>query len=189
MKLLKSIVLVFGLLSIASFVTNAYFSDQVTATNNQFSAGTWIGPNKVVINEIYSNPATGEIEWIELFNINSQALNLTNYTIGDGTTATPKNLSPYSIPIGGYLVLNKGADFSFILNNSGDIVKLKESGIMIDQVVYGNWDDGITADNAPAPAMGESVARIPNGHDTIPDNDLADFQIDITPTKGIENVL
>lgn len=184
-KIIKSLMIIFGLLSLATFSTNSYFSDRVTVPGNQFSTGTWLESNKVVINEVYSHPDTGEVEWIELFNINSQTLSLANYTIEDGTTAA-KNLSSYSIPVGGYLVLNKGTDFSFGLNDPGDIIKLKELGNLVDQVTYGNWDDGDTADNAPAPAKGQSIARFPNGHDT--DNDLADFQIDATPSKGTENV-
>ena len=186
LKLLKSLMIVLGLSSISTFATNAYYSDQATVTSNKFSTGIWHGPDKVVINEIYSHPNTREVEWIELYNVNSQPLSLVNYSIGDGTTATPKNLSSYNIPIGGYLVLNKDTDFSFSLNNSGDIIKLRKSGNMADQVSYGNWDDGDIANNAPMPPMGQSIARFTNGHDT--DNDLADFRIDIIPTKGTENI-
>ena len=78
-RLLKSLTIIFGLFSLATLSTGAYFSDSITVTGNQFSAGTWIGPNKVVINEIYSNPATGEIEWIELFNTNSQPFSSCNF--------------------------------------------------------------------------------------------------------------
>lgn len=139
----------------------------------------------VVINEVYPNPVTGEVEWIELFNVNLQTVILTAYTIGDGTTATPKNLSSYSIPAEGYLVLKQGkdADFGFELNNSGDIIKLKKSGDFIDQVTYGNWDDSNIIDNAPVPPKGQSITRFPNGQDT--NNDINDFITRIQPTLGV----
>jgi len=139
---------------------------------------------EVVINEVYSHPNTGEVEWIEFFNINLQSISLMGYTIEDGTTK-PKDLSSYSIPIGGYLVLEKGIDFGFSLNDPGDTIKLKEFGVLVDQVTYGNWNDGNTADNAPTPAQGQSIARIPNGYDS--DNDAVDFMIQTSPTPGADN--
>jgi len=45
MNILKSIFLIAGLLSLAAVTTNAYFSDQVTITHNQFSMGTWENGN------------------------------------------------------------------------------------------------------------------------------------------------
>ena len=151
--------------------TGAYFSDSVAVSGNTFTAGVWADP---VINEFYSNPATGEIEWIELLNKQPSVLSLSGYTIEDGT-GSQKNLNTYSIPANGYLILAKGIDFSFTLNNAGDIIILRKYGISNDQVTYGNWNDGNIVDNAPAPALGQSAARIPDGTDTSVDS--ADFQI------------
>lgn len=164
--------------------TGAYFSDSVAVSGNTFTAGVWADP---VINEFYSNPATGEIEWIELFNNQPSVLSLSGYTIEDGT-GLQKNLDDYSIPANGYLILAKGIDFSFTLNNAGDIIILRNHGISNDQVTYGNWNDGNIVDNAPAPALGQSAARIPNGNDT--NVDSADFQIrsGIGITPGGSNV-
>lgn len=138
----------------------------------------------LVINEIYPNVNSGEVEWIELFNPSSDFLSLVDYAISDGTTAV-KDLSSYSITAKGYLVLRKGTDFSFGLNDPGDIVKLKKINVLIDQVAYGNWDDGNISDNAPVPLKGQSIARIPNGYDS--DNDRLDFNIQTQFTPGLEN--
>jgi len=138
-------------------------------------------PPKVVINEVYSHPDTDQIEWIELFNTNRQSLSLSGYTIEDGT-AKPINLDSYQIPTGGYLVLYQGTDLSFGLNDPGDLIKLKNNGIETDRVAYGNWPDGDLSDNAPAPPKGQSIARIPNGHDS--DNDAADFIVQTKSTPG-----
>ena len=41
MNILKSLLLIIGLLSFAALTTNAYYSDQATVTSNQFSTGIW----------------------------------------------------------------------------------------------------------------------------------------------------
>jgi len=138
----------------------------------------------VVINEVYPFPNTGEVEWIELYNDTNTEISLVGYTIEDGTNK-PKDLSSYSILAGDYLILRQSTDFSFQLNNSGDTIILKNIGTIIDQVAYGNWNDGNTADNAPAPSVGQSIARTPNGQDTNMDSD--DFVIEDSPTPGGEN--
>ena len=167
--------LIAAMLFVAVTYTGAYFSDSVSVSGNTFSAGVWAEP---VINEIYSNPLTGEIEWIELLNNQPSTLSLAGYTIEDGT-GSQKNLGSYSILANGYLVLNKGVDFTFGLNNPGDTIILRKSGVVKDQITYGNWNDGNIADNAPAPAAGESIGRIPNGTDT--NVDISDFQIRTHP--------
>jgi len=183
LKILKKLYLPAGLIFVSCAFTAAYFSDEVAVGNNIFSTGVWSEP---LINEVFSHPdaSKGEKEWIELLNTRPQALALTGYTIEDGTGAQ-KNLSSYSIPANGYLVLEKGVDFSFGLNDSGDIVILRKSGSIVDKVTYGDWNDGDLSDNAPAPAMSQSIGRTPDGRDT--NNDSADFQIKIVPTPGGPN--
>lgn len=138
----------------------------------------------LVINEIYSDPATGEIEWVELFNSTLSDVSLTGWRLCDGTCNTTflgANLTG-TVSAGGYRVLEKGTgkDFTFGLNNNGDIVYIKNGTEIIDQVIYGNWGSD-AALNAPAPPKGKSISRIPNGQDT--DNDKADFKVTST-TKG-----
>ena len=137
----------------------------------------------VVINEFVSDPSSGE-EWIELYNKGDTDANLTGWTIEDNT-ATPATLSGTLASLD-YLVLTKGTDFTFTLNNDGDIIVLKDTtATIVDQVAYGNYDDGNTADNAPAPGTGNSTGRYPNGADTDVDN--VDFTTFDTPTPGAAN--
>jgi len=183
-RLLRFIYPLCAVLFIGSVFTGAYLQDRETSNSNSFTAATWTPsptptPANVIINEVLSNGS----EWIELY-YSAGALSLADYTIEDNTSI-PKDLSAYSIPAGGYLVLTQGVDFSFILNNPGDILTLKKSGSTVDKMSYGNYNDGNILDNAPVPSVGESVARIPNGTDT--NNDLADFQILTTPTAGSSN--
>ena len=45
MNILKSLFLIIALFSLATITTNAYFSDKVTITGNQFSTGSWGNEN------------------------------------------------------------------------------------------------------------------------------------------------
>ncbi len=139
---------------------------------------------EIVINEFVADPVDGGQEWIELYNRADRQIDLTNFTITEGSgavTSLTGALGTYEA--GRYYVLYspKGN-----LNNSGDIIILKYQDQIIDQVSYGTWDDGNKTDNAPAIADPLSCGRIPNGTDT--NNDAIDF-IKITPTPGTVNTL
>ncbi|MFH2136606.1 MAG: lamin tail domain-containing protein [Patescibacteria group bacterium] len=140
----------------------------------------------VVINELVADPIDESNEWIELYNKTLNEIDLTNWTIEDGTE-NPKSLDGLFVPANSFLVLEKGTNFTFALNNSGDIIILKNGEIIIDQVAYGNWDDGDASDNAPKASDPNSVARKTDGGDT--DNDLADFSVTTTLTKNSENII
>lgn len=143
------------------------------------------GVGDVVINEFVSDPAEGN-EWIEIYNKQTFDINLSGWTLEDGvgTIAT----------LSGTLTASGTDKFKVFemssskLNNDGDIIKLKKSdGTIVDQVSYGNWDDGNTADNAPKASDPNSVARKTDGGDT--DNDLSDFAATTTLTKGTFNII
>lgn len=140
------------------------------------------GVGDVVINEFVSDPAEGE-EWIEIYNKKSFDINLTGWTIEDGV-GTISTLSG-TIAIDGFQIIELS---SSKLNNSGDIIKLKKSdGTIIDQVSYGDWNDGNISDNAPKASDPNSTARKTDGQDT--DNDLSDFTVTTTLTKGASNII
>ncbi len=140
----------------------------------------------IVINEFVSDPATGETEWIELFNNTGDSIDLTNWTIEDNTESL-KSLEGLTLESYSWLVLNQRQDFSFFLNNTGDIIKLKYNDTIIDQISYGDFDDGDASDNAPEPSKGQSSARNIDGQDT--NNDKNDFSITTTLTKGVSNII
>jgi hypothetical protein len=140
----------------------------------------------VVINEFVSDSIGEESEWIELYNPGDSEINLTGWTVEDGTTS-PFDLSGFSISSEGYLLLIQGEDHSFVLNDIGDIIILKDSSGEEDKVAYGTWDDGNVSDNALAPGEGESAGRFPNGVDT--NIDLDDFVVFESPTPDAENVI
>ncbi len=148
---------------------------------------TEINPGDITINEFVPYQIDESVEWIELYNRTENNIDLTNWTIEDGT-AKPKSLTGLSISANNFLVLEKGTNFTFSLNDPGDLIVLKKSdGTIIDQVAYGNWDDGNISNNALKASDPNSVARIADGGDT--DNDLADFAMTTTLTKNSANTI
>ena len=141
----------------------------------------------LIINEFCSNPEVGQSEWIELYNPTNEEIDLSEYTIEDNL-APPKNLGSVLVPGNSYKVLNRGSvgGFTFNLNNTGDILVLKKLTVIVDQVAYGNYNDGFLDDNASVPEKGKSISRIPSGYDS--DNDKSDFR-QVTSTNGAENML
>jgi hypothetical protein len=140
----------------------------------------------VVINELVADPADEEVEWIELYNKTNLTIDLTDWTIEDNTEK-PVDLEELIIEPLSSLVLNKDEHFSFALNNGGDVVRLKFQNSLIDQIVYGSYNDGDLSDNAPQAVDPNSIARIRDGCDT--NNDLNDFNITTTPTPGKTNLI
>ncbi|NQT72992.1 MAG: lamin tail domain-containing protein [Chloroflexi bacterium] len=142
---------------------------------------------EVKINEFVADTGTvQQTEWIELYNPGSQDIDLSGWTIEDGTNK-PSSLEGRTIVAGDYLLLLKGSGFSFSLNNSGDTIILNNGGVVIDSVAYGSWDDGNTADNAPKPGKDKSAGRYPDGSDT--NADSGDFTVLGAPSPGAQNSL
>jgi len=131
---------------------------------------------KFLINEFVPNPSKGS-EWIELYNLYDQSVDLSQCEIRDGAD----NI----FELNGILKQNEFYVFEIDnkLNNPGDILFLYCVGELLDSVTYGNWDDGNLEDNAELPDVGQSASRDPDGTDT--DNDLEDFNIFEIPTKGL----
>ena len=61
------------------------------------------------------------------------------------------------------------------------------NGKLIDQIAYGNWDDGLINNNAPAPSDPFSIARKIDGFNT--GNNQNDFLITKNPTPGTSNII
>jgi hypothetical protein len=137
----------------------------------------------IVINELVSDPTDGAVEFVELYNKTNQATNLAGWWIEEGSGS--RNVLSGSIPALGFFVLEKP---SGSLNNAGDIVKLfSSSGVEIDKVAYGNWNDGSVSNNAVVASDPFSLARKTDGYDT--GNDHSNFVITAQITKGGSNVI
>ncbi len=140
-------------------------------------------PGDLVINEFVSDPTDDSTEWLELYNRTAKTIVLTNWTIEEGSE-TVTSLSGSFGP-GEFALIEKPRGN---LNNSGDLIILKDpSGQEIDRVVYGRWDDGELADNAPNPGDPNSAARKVDGGDS--DNSYQDFSLTVSPTPGAANLI
>jgi len=128
-------------------------------------------PQSIRINEVVSAAETGEKEWVELYNTLDEVVSLDAWFIEEG--AETKTVLSGQIEPRGYLVFETKN-----LNNSGDLIMLKDpKGQIIDQVVYGDWDDGNSLDNCPVTDKGESLALYEGEY-------VANSQI----TKGSQNI-
>ena len=157
-----------------------------TATAENLTSQTKNNFGDVVINELVSDPADNEVEWIELFNAKSKEIDLSGWHIEDGSKAKT-NLSG-SLGISGagrYKIIEKPAGS---LNNAGDIIVLYDgSGKIIDQIAYGDWNDVNLEGNAPVAGDPNSLARKYDGYNTY--NNLNDFVATLRPTKGSSNII
>ncbi|MCH7731056.1 MAG: lamin tail domain-containing protein [Candidatus Marinimicrobia bacterium] len=114
---------------------------------------------QVVITEIMQNPAAVYDrygEWFELYNADSVAIDLCNWTIKDvdNDSSVVECFDYFWIDPGQYLVFGRNSDsssnggvhidyeFSFTLGNTYDeLILISPDGIVVDSVV---WDDGAT---------------------------------------------
>ncbi len=171
--------------------TPVIINEDVATSTNPIASSSSSSEQKnnfgdVLINELVSDPADDDVEWIELYNKPYREIDLTGWWLEDGSKA--KTTLSGNLGASGasrYKVIEKPVGN---LNNSGDIIILYDaSGKIIDQIAYGNWDDGNTLDNAPAAADPGSIARKFDGCNTY--NNLNDFVITLKPTKGASNII
>jgi hypothetical protein len=179
-------------------------------------AGECVGAGDIKINEFLPNPDSDDTsaddgrEWVELYNNGTDAVDLTGWSLGWGTSSYGDSFSipaGTTIEAGGYLllggiyvegadiVLDKSEDFSMGASSSNaDAVQLMHCGPGVaDTVIYGDdnedgWidDTGSKATSfAPKAVAGESLARRTDGLDT--DDSGVDFVSTAAITPGSAN--
>lgn len=127
-----------------------------------YTKGVSNGLDPVMMNELYSRGIPTELDWIEIYNPNSDAVDITNYKIYDSggqTGSKPKKEFPSGsiIPANGFLVItvDDTASSGFGLSSNGEKVWFENaSGTIIDIVdliaitdtanSYGRQPDGST---------------------------------------------
>ncbi len=149
-----------------------------TPSADQINANYRFGD--VVINEFVPDPADEEVEWVELYNKRAETINLDGWFLYDGSGAK----TSLSGVLEKYLAVEKPKGN---LNNAGDLIILKQGDNIIDQVAYGNWDDGNADDNAPSASDPKAIARTGDGYNTY--NNKNDFAVTATVTKGGANII
>jgi len=120
----------------------------------------------VRLNEVVSNPLSGEKEWVELYNAGDTAVDLSGWKLTDLVdpqgTPTPETLKALtgSIEPGSYLVVEVGTTKR---NNAGDSVGLLDaSGAEVDRVTMGPNVTGYTPNSRNPGTAGMSAARLEN---------------------------
>ena len=79
--------------------------------------------NDLVINEIMYAPATGEPEWIELFNRSSKSIDLKNYKIADSNDTLTVNVNSIVVNPSEYIVFTRDSSILQYYNVSSKIIK------------------------------------------------------------------
>jgi len=133
----------------------------------------------LLITEFVSDPDDGKNEWIEIYNNTNNSLNLNNCYIEEGSE-TKSSFAQENICASCYIILDKPRGN---LNNTGDIIKLFCSDILINQVAYGEWKD--YQNNAPMANDPGSVYR--KNLSTSIKNYSELFATTDIPTPGFEN--
>ena len=158
----------------------------------------------VKINEVQTGGAGGTTgalnEFIELYNTcPDRAFSLAGYNLvyrsATGTTDNPRvSFTTATIAAGKpYLVCaNSGfagnADIRYTdgLATDGSLALRSPDGSIVDAVGWGAATNAIVETAAaPAPPSGQSIARVPDGHDS--DDNSHDFVIAAQPTPGAAN--
>lgn len=134
-------------------------ANDVNARNDTVSIPLAVGWRRelIVINEIMFEPASGQPEWVEIFNPQSFSVPLTDWLVEDESASKGAITQALFIPPRGYRVLTASRELAGLfhlpdtaiillnkfpsLNNSGDAVLLRDfSGGVIDSIFYeGDW--------------------------------------------------
>jgi PKD repeat protein len=159
-----------------------------TSNGNQSTGNTPVVPatkyGEVLINEFVSDPSDEDVEWVELYNKTARDINLNGWTLEDGSnTKTAIKGQVGHRAQSRFFVIEKPKGN---LNNSGDLIILRNAaGALIDEVSYGNWDDGNLNNNAPAAKDPFSSSRLVDGQNSGVAS--IDFAVSSVPSKGLSN--
>lgn len=129
----------------------------------------------LLINEIYPSPASGESEWLEIYNLSEETVDMRGWTVMDASgnkeslakeNSEASASSEIKIEAKSFLVLETG---KVSLNNTGDTIYLySATGKLMDSVTY--------------PSLSKkSYARKKDGE--------GEWQVAVNVSKGISNTL
>ena len=167
----------------ATWTVTATSEPTATATAIETATSTPIG--NIVLNELMINPigdaeTEKTAEWVELYNNGTASVDVNGWYLYDAFDSHALQISSTnvtggstSIAAGGFLVVNRGGDEDFSLNNGSDAVRLYNgtiySSTLIDSFSY---TSNTTED--------KTWAKFPNGSGS--------WQINREPTPGGPNV-
>ncbi len=157
--------------TIPLFNTSTTLSTETVALPFLVSSTIPLTTPDIVINEIMVQPVEPEKEWVELYNVSGDVIDISGWTLSDeiGVIATASGtIAGHSFFV---IELTKTA-----LNNGGDGVFLKRNEEIIHKIIYG---DAKTVDHdiESIPGIGKTIAR----------NDAGTFFISQTTTRDSAN--
>jgi len=144
-------------------------------TKNASNPPVTVPPSAVVINEVLPSPSGDNSEWIELYNPDDSAIDISGFQLDDTRDG---GASPYTLPAGTVISANGFLTFerTFGLNNAGDTVNLVDaSGSIVDSYPY-----------TSNPGPDNSIGRMPDGAPTWVVFDHTSTTS--PPTKNVSNV-
>lgn len=157
--------------------TKVRFSIDPMTARSKWEEGPFEGD--VLINELATMSDVGQ--WVELLNTTDFDIDASGWSVNWETGSATIN-DGETIPANGYLLLTSSNTTGFNMAANGDMVQLwddRDEPLVIDHFAYG------TMGYAPAPVMGWSASRIPDGAET--GDDLVDFTL-AQFTPDAENV-
>src|SRR6266511_312857 len=154
------------------------------------------------INEVMTGTSSAAAnEFVEIVNAGSATADLSGYRLvyrsaTGSTDVTLATVPPAtSLAAGARYVFGGSAftgtaaqSFTTGLASSGGGVGLRDpAGRLVDSAGYGSGTSNGFVEGAPAaaPPAGQSISRIPDGHDT--DDNASDFSVTASPTPGAAN--
>jgi len=154
------------------------------------------------VNEVMTGTSSAAAnEFVEIVNAGSAPADLSGYRLvyrsATGSTDVTLATAPSATLLvagaryvfGGSAFTGTAAQsFSTGLASSGGGVGLRDpAGQLVDSAGYGSGTSNGFVEGAPAaaPPAGQSISRIPDGHDT--DDNASDFSVTASPTPGAAN--
>ena len=116
--------------------------------------------SSVVINEFSSNNGA---DWVELYNTSDQSVDLSNYSLNDGSASGNKKTITCSLASRGFTIIEWGNS----LNKDGDRILLKQGETETNCILYGDGS-GASCGNTELTALpvlnsGEYARRTADG--------------------------
>lgn len=146
-----------------SFQAADVYDENATPSPTPTSNPTPVVLQSIVINEFY---AYSSEDWIELYNPNSQTINISGWTLDDANTSSDMHEFPENAQISAnsFIIANVGTR----LNKNGDTITLYDNDAnLIDEITYYSTTDGV------------SKGRHPDG---------GDWYECLEPSKGLSNI-
>lgn len=195
-------ILILGLLGATSYmVTHAYFTDTAISATNTFTAADHFPtatPSSEITEKVLITEVSAEDDWIELLNMSSGFINLSEWTISDNGGSD--YLLGASFGSGERIIIKShsstltgtdpektyslsGAIGDGIAASGDKLILTDKHGVQVDKVSWGsNHDVFSTLQSIP---NGKSLQRIPDTTDT---DTASDWQL-ATPSAGLSNSL